>query len=121
MTTDPVRIALGRRLKAAREGKELTQEQVADRFGLKKGTVSAWEKGRGVPDSLRLVELARLYDSTPDALLIGSPLSRQALQLATQFDAYSPAERARLMRVWNALFEESSSAGKSIPQTGGER
>lgn len=63
------RVALGVRLAAARDKTQLNQLQVAQRFGLNKATVSAWETGRGVPDALRLQELAKLYGTTPNDLL----------------------------------------------------
>lgn len=35
--SDPVRQGVGMRLKAAREGRQLSQQEVADRFGIGKG------------------------------------------------------------------------------------
>ena len=83
-----VRAALGVRLAAAREKAQLSQLQVAQRFGLNKATVSAWETGRGVPDSLRLQELAKLYGTTPNDLL-----SEQAVQ-AWPFTRLTPEQFA---------------------------
>lgn len=69
---DPTRRDFATRMRTAREAADLTQLQVAERFGLNKGTVSAWEQGRGVPDAMRLRELARLYKCSSDHLLTGS-------------------------------------------------
>jgi transcriptional regulator with XRE-family HTH domain len=71
MDGDATRKALSLRLKAAREAKKLTQEQVAVECGVINGTVSAWEHARGVPDALRLGELAALYAVSTDWLLTG--------------------------------------------------
>jgi len=65
-----LRKAFGQRLQVARLAKDLTQDQVAGRFSIEKNTVSAWETGRGVPDALRLRALAKLYDTSADALLL---------------------------------------------------
>lgn len=73
---DPLRQEFATRMRLAREAADLTQLQVAERFGLNKGTVSAWEQGRGVPDAMRLREVARLYKCSADDLLTGrAPLT----------------------------------------------
>ena len=51
---DATRLGIGLRLKAARNSKGLTQQQVADRLGVIKGTVSAWETGRGSPEAVTM-------------------------------------------------------------------
>ena len=66
---------LGIRLANARSVAGMSQPDVAKRladagFGqYKKAAVSAWEKGRNIPDALVLSFLANLYDTTPNALL----------------------------------------------------
>ena len=60
---------LGRRLRAARERVGLTQQAVGDHFDVGDGTVSAWEVGRTDPGALRVAALARLYETSADALL----------------------------------------------------
>lgn len=59
----------GLRLKKAREHSELSQQQVGDRFGCGKGTVSAWETGRGDPGVFKLRHLADLYQVTASELI----------------------------------------------------
>lgn len=106
--SDPERKSFGMRLKAAREAKELTQQQVADHFGVKKGTVSAWEMGGGVPDALRLRRLARLYNVSADALLWENALSNEAMQFAAVFDSLAERQKTTLKTVMMAFVQEAA-------------
>lgn len=49
-------------LRELRKGKQLTQEQLAERFGVTSRSVSRWETGSNMPDLSILVELADFYD-----------------------------------------------------------
>lgn len=48
-------------LKELRKEKELTQEQLAEHFGVAGRTVSRWETGNNMPDLSLLIELADFY------------------------------------------------------------
>jgi len=89
--------------------KRLTQEQVGSRFGVGKGTVSAWETGRGDPGVFRLRELAKLYGVSADALLWDSAPSLEAMQFAAQFDGLSDRQQRTFRAMWLAYFQEASS------------
>lgn len=52
---------LGRRLKAARQQRELTQEQAAAQLGLSRGALAQIELGMRAPNSLQLARLAEIY------------------------------------------------------------
>ena len=49
-------------LRELRKEKQLTQEQLAERFGVTNRSVSRWETGSNMPDLGILVELADFYD-----------------------------------------------------------
>lgn len=49
-------------LRELRKEKQLTQEQLAERFGVTSRSVSRWETGSNMPDLSILVELADFYD-----------------------------------------------------------
>lgn len=51
---------LGSRIRAARLAAKLTQQQVADHFGIKRVNVTQWEGDTTRPDGYRLPDLARL-------------------------------------------------------------
>lgn len=106
---DPVRLGVGLRLRAARENKGLTQTQVADRFGVTKATVSAWETGRGDPGIYKLRELSKLYEVATDAILWEDSLTPDAMKLAAEFDSLRPDQQATLRAVWLAFISQTSS------------
>ena len=56
-------IKIGLFLKKLRNEKGLTQEELAESFGVTDRTVSRWENGRNLPDLSLLVELADFYDT----------------------------------------------------------
>lgn len=62
-------MAFKEQLKKARQGKGLTQKQVADALGVSKQTITAYEAGTREPDLLKLVKLSEALDTTPDELL----------------------------------------------------
>lgn len=58
---DAMGVELGKRLKAARELAELTQEEVGARVGKSDSYVSESETGRRKVKAIELVEFARIY------------------------------------------------------------
>ena len=50
---------IGDRLKALRESRNLTQEQVAKAVGVRKQTVSSWETNKSIPSLQNLLELIK--------------------------------------------------------------
>lgn len=97
------------RLKVARENAGKTQQQVADFFGVKKGTVSAWETGGGMPDAARLRALAKHYKISSDAILFEDSLTSEAMQIGAQFDNLSDAQQKMFRAIWLAYFEQAMS------------
>lgn len=93
---------LGRRLRVARETAEVTQEVAASHLGLTRGALAQVESGMRAPNSLQLVELARLYALDPGDLLRAEfePTSTNALQAFFRAEAAiaDDAERARAVR-----------------------
>ena len=56
------RIKIGGFLRELRKEKELTQEQLAEKFGVYSRSVSRWENGNTMPELGILVELADFYE-----------------------------------------------------------
>lgn len=52
---------LGKKLKDLRKNKKISQQVIADYFGVTRGTVSNWEIGRREPDLETLEKLAKFY------------------------------------------------------------
>lgn len=61
----------GAAIRRLREGKRLTQQQLADRLFVSAKTVSKWETGQGLPDISLLEPLARALDISVIELFSG--------------------------------------------------
>lgn len=57
-------------LAAARVNAELTQEQVAEKMGITKGTIINWEKGRIIPKIPEMEMLSKIYDIPVDNIFL---------------------------------------------------
>lgn len=60
---------LGKQLKEARAGANLSQEELAKRIGVSRQTISNWENCRSYPDIGSLIKLSDLYGLSLDAML----------------------------------------------------
>ena len=61
---------IGKKLKQARLGAGLTQEQAAERLFVSRQTISNWENEKTYPDIASVVRLSDLYSITLDLSLI---------------------------------------------------
>ena len=61
-------IIFGKRLREVRKSKKITQQELADRLGIKRNTYSDWENGKTEPTFEILVKLADLFDVSLDWL-----------------------------------------------------
>lgn len=57
----------------ARKNAGLTQAAVAEKLNIAAASVCQWEKGKTLPESARLPEIAKLYNCTVDDLLKPDP------------------------------------------------
>lgn len=64
-------------LQKLRKEKNITQEQLAERFGTSRRTVSRWETGNNLPDIDILMELADFYEVDLREILEGKRRSEQ--------------------------------------------
>ena len=62
---------LGDRMRYARKNMKLTQQAIADEFGIARVSVTQWENNITAPDREKIVRLAALLKCTPDWLLSG--------------------------------------------------
>jgi len=65
---------IGKRIAELRRAKNLTQEDLAEKFGLSAQAVSKWENDQSCPDITLLPDLADLLGVSVDALLRGETL-----------------------------------------------
>ena len=68
---------MGAFLKKLRNEKNLTQEQLAEKFGVSRRSVSRWEGGYNLPDIDILIEMSEFYDVELKELLNGERKNKQ--------------------------------------------
>ncbi len=81
---------VGKRLRAAREAKRLTQVQVKNLTNIHNKTLSGYEKGVSEPDIDTLKTLANLYETSVDYLVCNTddPTPPQPKQERPSFEEY---------------------------------
>ncbi|MBQ8028058.1 MAG: helix-turn-helix transcriptional regulator [Clostridia bacterium] len=60
---------ISEKLKVARKNSGMTQEQVAEKLGISRQTLSNWETGKTYPDIISVIRLSELYELSLDLLL----------------------------------------------------
>lgn len=75
--TDMDQQKMGAFLKKLRNEKDLTQEQLAEKFGVSRRSVSRWEGGYNLPDIDILIEMSDFYEVELKELLNGERKNEQ--------------------------------------------
>lgn len=79
-----MKIEIGKNIKALRQEKQITQEQLADALGMTPQAISLWENGKGYPDIETIPALAAFFSVSSDELLgINNSLRQQRLMELT--------------------------------------
>jgi len=71
---DGMNIETANRLYEYRKANSLSQEELAERLGISRQSVSKWERAEATPDAENLINLAKLYNVTLDDLINKSPV-----------------------------------------------
>lgn len=94
----------GGRLKDFRRKRKLTQQALADRLGVSRGTVIRWERGGDIPSARTVCYIADLLDVNVmflcgvwDDPLRGMQLTNEERELIELYRALRPAERPMLL------------------------
>ena len=64
-----MQIKLNENIKKYRKSMNLTQEELAEAFGVTVGAVSKWESGASDPSTSNLIALAKLFNISAEELL----------------------------------------------------
>ena len=101
-------VKMGKLLRELRKEKGFTQEQLAERTGVARRTVSRWETGSNLPDLDILIELSDLYAVGLREILNGERkcerMDQELKETVLEVADYSGEERARLLRRMHWLF-----------------
>ena len=99
---------IGRFLKDLRKEKNLTQEQLAERYQISRRTVSRWETGSNLPDLDILIEMADYYDVDLRELLDGErkseKMNKELEETVLKVADYSNEEKQKLTKRMHWLF-----------------
>ena len=91
----------GQFLKALRNEKGITQEQLAKHFNVTNRSVSRWETGSNLPDISLLVEIADFYDVDVREIIDGERKSemmdQETREVAGKMAAYAGNEKSNLL------------------------
>lgn len=68
-------MALGDKLISLRKKSGLSQEEVAEKLGVSRQTISKWETNQTVPELIKAKLLSQLYNVSYDYLISGSDIS----------------------------------------------
>ena len=101
-------VKIGKFLQTLRKENGLTQEQLAERMGVSRRTISRWETGSNMPDMDILMELSDLYTVDLREILNGERksehMNEELKETVLQVADYSNEEKARLLRRMHWLF-----------------
>lgn len=93
---------IGAFLKALRQEKEMTQEQLAEQLGVSNRTISRWETGSNMPDISLLVEIAEFYEVSISALIHGERksenMNEEVKEVANSMADYAGVEKETIIR-----------------------
>ena len=98
---------IGAFLKQCRKENNLTQEQLAEKFGVSARTVSRWETGSNMPDLSILIELADYYDIEIKELLDGersSTMNKEMKETLNKVADYEEWVKQKALKAGNLAF-----------------
>ena len=98
---------IGAFLKQCRKEKNLTQEQLAEKFGVSARTVSRWETGINMPDLSILVQLAEYYDVEIRELLDGErsqTMNKEMKETLDKVAVYEEWVKQKALKAGNLAF-----------------
>ena len=98
---------IGAFLKQCRKEKNLTQEQLAEKFEVSARTVSRWETGINMPDLSILVQLAEYYDVEMRELLDGErsqTMNKEMKETLDKVAGYEEWVKQKALKAGNLAF-----------------
>jgi Predicted transcriptional regulators len=75
-------MSLSEKIFELRKSNGMSQEQLAEKIGISRQSVSKWESGDSTPELERLVELSKVFNVSTDYLLLSSEVENLVVQTA---------------------------------------
>ena len=99
---------IGKFLKTLRNGKNMTQEELAEYIHVSARTVSRWETGANLPDIAILIELADFYGVDIREILDGERkdqnMKKETEETILKVTEYNQEENKKVLKGGNVLF-----------------
>ena len=96
-------MSLGSSLSAARRKHGLSQEEVAEKLGVSRQTISKWETDETVPDIWQSKHLAVLYHVTLDELIEFDPEQKE-IERCIAFISEEKQQKRDWTRIWGKKY-----------------
>ena len=95
--------SLGQSLTRARKKQGLTQEQVGEKLGVSRQTISKWELDETLPDIRHAKELSRLYETTLDDL-IDYDAEAEEVKRVVRHTSQETQEKIDWSKLWGEMY-----------------
>lgn len=95
--------SLGQSLTRARKKQGLTQEQVGEKLGVSRQTISKWELDETLPDIRQAKELSRLYGTTLDDL-IDCDAEVEEVKRVVRHTSQETQEKIDWSKLWGEMY-----------------
>lgn len=103
MDKKSLNVAIGSRIKSARENMGLTQEELAEKIDLSTQFISTIERGVAGPSLETVINLCKVLKVSSEWLLCGKQAAPDSETIATKISSLSNAQLAALDRVTDEL------------------
>lgn len=99
---------IGLYLKELRKEKNLTQEELSEKLGVSRRSVSRWETGNTLPDLDLLIELSDFYDVDLRDMLTGktedASMDKELKETALMVAEFSNEEKLKVTKRFHIMF-----------------
>ena len=103
---------LGKRLRALRRERGMTQQELGDALGVSASAVGMYEQGRRAPDNRTLAALCRFFGVSSDYLLLEDAPAPQAAELEEMLEDF----RRKLLGQEGLMFNGVPLSGSDVAQ-----
>lgn len=101
-------VKTGAFLKELRKEKNITQEELADKMGVSRRTVSRWETGSNMPDMDILIDISDFYEVDLREILDGErkeiKMDNETKETVLKVAEFSNEEKGNIMKRLHVLF-----------------
>ena len=101
-------VKIGAFLKELRKEKNITQEELADKMGVSRRTVSRWETGSNMPDMDILIDISDFYEVDLREILDGErkdvKMDSETKETVLKVAEFSNEEKAKVLKNLHVVF-----------------